>query len=374
MWLAVAIVCAAILVYTYVGYPILVAVLARLFPTRSSRDESWRPTVTVCIPAHDVARYLGPKLDSLLAQDYPHDKLDVIVYSDASTDGSDDVVKAYASRHPNIRLIRAERRAGKPTALNRMRQEARGEILVLTDSRQRLSANAVRALVLALSDERVACASGNLLLEGRAGAGFYWKYENWIRNSEGTLRSMVGITGPLYALRRADLPEIPTDIILDDMWIPMRLRLGGRRLVLVEDAVAWDDAFDDDREFGRKVRTLAGNFQLFARMPQLLWPPSNPSFFETFSHKILRLVCPWAMLVLLAACVIGLLIPAAQSVGPELWTLRVLLGGQLVLVVLALVGARGGPLAKVARTFVVLNVAAVVGLWRWAKGTQKVTW
>src|SRR5688572_9450522 len=99
MWMVVAIVCAVILFYTYVGYPIIVAILARLFPTRTTKDESWRPTVTVCIPAYDVERYLGPKLDSLLAQDYPKDKLDVLVYSDASTDGSDGVVKSYAARH-----------------------------------------------------------------------------------------------------------------------------------------------------------------------------------------------------------------------------------------------------------------------------------
>jgi cellulose synthase/poly-beta-1,6-N-acetylglucosamine synthase-like glycosyltransferase len=377
MGLWVAIVCAAILVYTYVGYPILVALLAKLFPTRGRRDPGWRPTVTVCIPAYNVERYLGAKLDSLLAQDYPQGKLDIVVYSDASTDGSDAVVERYAATHPRVRLLRAEPRAGKPTALNRMREEARGEVLVLTDSRQPLSTNAVSALVLALSDERVACASGNLKLKGQAGAGFYWRYENWIRKSEGDLRSMVGITGPLYALRRADLPEVPADIILDDMWIPMRLRLTGRRLVLAEDAIAWDEAFEDDREFGRKVRTLAGNFQLFSRMPRLLLPFANPSFFETFSHKILRLLCPWAMLGLLLACVVGLAASAAAAVGPaspELWALRLLLGGQILLVILALVGARGGPLAKVARTFLVLNAAAVVGLWRWAKGNQKVTW
>jgi cellulose synthase/poly-beta-1,6-N-acetylglucosamine synthase-like glycosyltransferase len=374
MWLWVALACAAVLFYTYVGYPVLVALLARWFPAKLRRDDSWRPTVTVCIPAYNVEGYLAAKLKSILDQDYPVDRLDVLVYSDASTDGSDQIVRALAEWEPRVRLIRAPERSGKPSALNRMRAEARGEVLVLTDSRQPLSGNAVRGLVAALADQRVACASGNLLVRGAAGAGLYWRYENWIRRSEGNLRSMVGITGPLYAVRRADLPEIPSDIILDDMWIPMRLRLGGRRLVMCEEAIAWDQAFEDEREFGRKVRTLAGNFQLFQRMPRLLSPVCNPSFFETFSHKILRLFCPWFMLTLLSACVVGLVVPAARAVGPELWTLRLLLAGQVLLVALALVGARGGPLARVARTFVVLNAAAIVGLWRWAKGRQKVTW
>src|SRR6185503_16153548 len=148
---------------------------------------------------------------------------------------------------------------------------------------------------------RVACVSGNLVLRGAGGAGAYWRYENWIRDKEARFRGMVGVTGPIYAIRRADMAELPRGIILDDMWVPMRLRLAGRRIVFAREAVALDDAFADAREYGRKVRTLAGNYQLFALLPRLLVPFANPSWFETFSHKLLRLVCPWALLVLLAA-------------------------------------------------------------------------
>ena len=109
---------------------------------------------------------------------------------------------------------------------------------------------------------------------------------------------MVGVTGPIYVIRRSDLDEVPSDTVLDDMWIPMRLRLGGRLLLLCPEATAYDTAFGNAREFSRKARTLAGNFQLLSRMPQLLWPPANPSWFETVSHKVLRLVSPWALLLL----------------------------------------------------------------------------
>ena len=362
----VAAIALALLAYTYFGYPVLVALLSRLWPLRV-RDGAWEPMVTVCIPAHNAAGYAGPKIESLLAQDWPRERLEVLIYSDGSTDGTDEVIERYAARDPRVRLLRGGPRAGKPTALNRMRSEAGGEVLVLTDVRQPLERGAIRALVRRMSDPAVGCVSGNLRLRGQAGAGVYWRYENWIRASEAAFRGMVGATGPLYALRRVDLPaELPSDTILDDVWIPMRLRLQGRRLLFCEEAVAWDEAFADEREFGRKVRTLAGSYQLFARMPRLLLPLANPSWFETMSHKVARLLCPWA----LAAMAIASLVGAATGSRP----LLALLAGQVLFYGLAAAGGRAGRAGALARTFVVLNGAAAVGLARWLSGSQRVTW
>jgi hypothetical protein len=245
----------------------------------------------------------------------------------------------------------------------------------MTDVRQPLAPPALRAMVRLLADERVACVSGNLTLPSTAGAGVYWKYENWIRGSEARFRSMLGVTGPIYVIRARDLVDLPLDVILDDMWIPMRLRLQRRLLLWAEEAVAWDEAFGDDREFGRKVRTLAGNYQLFARMPALLVPFVNPSWLEIASHKLLRLVGPWALAVCLIASAVAARPLAQIAYEPSaLWALRALAIGQLFVYALAALGARAGRQGTVYRTFVVLNVAAVVGLWRWARGKQKVTW
>ena len=370
-WIALA-----LLAYTYVGYPILVALLARLWPLETRSDDAWTPVVTACIPVYNAARYLPAKLDSLLALDWPRDKLEILVYSDGASDGSDGIAEDYARRFPGVvRFLRAESRAGKPTAVNRMRTEARGEVLLMTDVRQPLVPSALRAMVSLLADERVACVSGNLTLPSTAGAGVYWKYENWIRRSEARFRSMLGVTGPVYVIRKSDLPELPLDVILDDMWIPMRLRLQRRRLLWAEDAVAWDDAFDDEREFGRKVRTLAGNYQLFARMPKLLVPVANPSWLEVVSHKLLRLVGPWALVVCLIASAAAAQPFATVAYEPSpVWLMRALALGQILVYALAALGARAGRQGTVYRTFVVLNVAAVVGLWRWVRGKQKVTW
>ena len=364
----------AVLLYTYAGYPILVTLLARLFPLRTADDATFRPQVSVLIPVFNAAQFVRPKLDSLLAQDYPADRLEVLVYSDGATDGSDAIVAEYQQRHPGrVRLVRGEERRGKPTALNRMRDEAKGELLVLTDIRQPLSENAVRVLVERLADPRVGCASGHLILRGATGAGFYWHYENAIRMSEARFRSMVGVTGPLYAMRKSDLPEVPLDTILDDMWIPLRLRLRGKLLTLCPEAIAWDQAFEDDRELGRKVRTLAGNYQIFSRLPRLLFPFANPIWFETFSHKLLRLVCPWVLVALLVTSLAGAFMPRVAASG-ELWSLRVLVACEVAFIAAALIGARAGRITGAARTFVLLNWAAVVGLWRWMRGAQRITW
>ncbi|WP_437939108.1 glycosyltransferase family 2 protein [Sorangium sp. So ce341] len=365
----------AVLVYTYFGYPIVIGILARLWPAQRKEDPSYVPTVTACIPVYNAASYLPAKVESLFALDYPKDKLEVLLYSDGSTDDTVRVAQQLSERDPRVKVIVSEARRGKPIGVNTMLGVATGEVLLMTDVRQPLVPGALRALVRLLADPGAGCVSGNLVLKGSAGSGAYWRYENWIRLQEGRFRSMVGVTGPIYAIRRADMTQLPEGVILDDMWVPMRLRLEGRSILFAEDAIAYDDAFGDEREFGRKVRTLAGNYQLFSLLPALLVPFRNPSWFEIFSHKLLRLVCPWALVALLLTSTAAWV--GAEASGDASWTLyaaRALFGGQAAFYLLAALGGAAGKLGALARTFVVLNAAAVVGLWRFVRGSQKVTW
>jgi len=365
-----------VFVYTYAGYPILVAVLARVAPWKaaSGPDREETPTVTVLLPVYNGAEHLPAKLESLLGQNYPDGRLDILVYSDGSNDESEEIVQSFAEKSGRVRLISSSERSGKPTALNVMGTEAEGQFLVLTDVRQTVSDNAVRDLVARFADPAVGCVSGNLVLEGATGAGFYWRYEKWIRASEARFRSMVGVTGSLYAIRRSDFEQIPADTILDDMWIPLSIRLGGKRITLCQSAVVTDRAFDDGREWGRKTRTLAGNYQLFSRRPKLLAPFLNPSWFETISHKVLRLVSPWTLLVLFFASAWASVCPAGSTSPIGRWLCVALFAAQLVAYGAALLGPRGGRIPGVARTFVVLNAAAVNGLWRFLRGRQRITW
>lgn len=361
--------------YTYVGYPLAIGLLAKLRPQpQATRDEAFEPTVTACISAYNAETYIGAKIESLLAQRYPAEKIEILVYSDGSTDGTDAEVLRLAERAPGrIKLIRGERRLGKPTALNTMASMAQGEVLLMTDARQQLTPGALRALVSELAPDDVGCVSGNLMLEGSAGAGAYWRYEKWLRRQEARFRSMVGVTGAIYVIRKYDLAPLPEGLILDDMWIPMRLRLRDKRILWCDEAVAFDQAFDDEREFGRKVRTLAGNFQLFSLLPDLLDPVTNPSWFETISHKVMRLACPWALATLLVSSA-GIALSSAALSAPAALAAKGLLAGQLVFYGLAAAGGRAGKPGKLARTFVVMNAAALVGALRWARGDQTVTW
>ena len=145
-----------------------------------------------------------------------------------------------------------------------------------------------------------------------------------------------------------------------------------RTVLLAEDAIAYDRAFSDRREFRRKVRTLAGNYQVLALMPQLLDPIANPSWFETVSHKLLRLVCPWALVGLFLASLAAALDPTAPPTSQAVMQALVL--AQLAFYLAALVGPIAGRVAGVARTFVLMHVAAVVGLYRFLTGRQPVTW
>lgn len=359
--------------YTWFGYPVIIYGLARIRQMRVPQRPDWSPSVTACVAVHNGSAYVEAKLRSLLSQDYPPDRVEVLIYADGCTDDTVRLVSAAAARDPRVKLLVGPERLGKPTALNRMRTEAAGEVLVMTDVRQPLSPRSFRALVGTLADQRVGCVSGNLLLKGSTGAGFYWRYENWIRRLEAGFRSMVGVTGPIYAVRRADVPELPADTILDDMWIPMRLRLAGKLLLFAPEAEATDEAFGDEREFSRKARTLAGNYQLFARLPRLLIPFINPSWFEIVSHKVLRLVCPWALLALPMAT-LAALEGGREQTGALTWTLRLFLTSQVFFLVAAVLGQRAGRVGIFARSFVALNAAAIVGLWRFLSGRQRITW
>jgi biofilm PGA synthesis N-glycosyltransferase PgaC len=385
-----------VLFYTYLGYPIAIGLLARrrrpgTHPAEpavgssvaSANDDDTGvgakgpPLVTVLVPVYNGASYLPAKLDSLLHQTYPAARLEVLLYLDGCTDDSGRVAAGIAGSAEwsgRIRIVTEARRLGKPTGLNALARLARGELFLLNDVRQPLSPNAVTALVEAMSDPEVGCATGNLMLAGQHGSdgsGVYWRYEKWIRQQESRFRGVVGMTGSIGMIRRAGLAEpLPEDLILDDVWIPMRLVLAGRRTVFVAEAQAYDAAFANGREFMRKVRTLAGNYQVFSRLPALLSPGANPMWFETLSHKVCRLIAPWMMVVLFLSSALGTRTHGSPAGG----MLLLLLVGQVAFYLAAVAGRRAGRLGGLARTFVVLNAAAVVGLWRYSMRRQQVTW
>jgi biofilm PGA synthesis N-glycosyltransferase PgaC len=268
-------------------------------------------------------------------------------------------------------------RRGKPSVLNDVVPRARGAIVALADARQTFEAGALRRLVAPFGDEQVGAVSGELLLppdgDGSVGQGMglYWRYEKWIRRSEAAVDSTVGATGALYAIRRRLFTRIAEDVILDDVLIPMTIVRRGYRTVFEPGARAWDHRpADPGREFQRKVRTIAGNFQLFARERWLLHPRHNRLWVQTLSHKGLRLLTP----LLLAALLVGSL--AVR----DAWTSRAALASQAAFYAAALAGyafrhaRRPTPLIAVPYVNCLLAAATLVALARLAAGRQAVTW
>jgi cellulose synthase/poly-beta-1,6-N-acetylglucosamine synthase-like glycosyltransferase len=251
---------------------------------------------------------VSAKIDNLLALHFPPDRLEIVVVSDGSTDETDDRVAAYRSR--GVRLIRLPGHRGKAVALNEGVAVARGEIVVFVDARQQVDAMALRRLAANFCDETVGAVGGRLVLSGMdgqdtAGFGAYWSYELWLRRHESRIDSMLGATGALYAIRRALWKPLPSDAILDDVLIPMRIILQGYRVVYEPEAIVFDRLSGQvPDEFSRKVRTLAGNFQLLAFCPSLLLPIRNRVWFQFMSHKVGRLVVPPCLVLVFMSSVV----------------------------------------------------------------------
>lgn len=297
-----------VILYVYLGYPALLACAARS-RSRLVRKGVWTPSVSVVMAVHNEAAVLKSKLENLLALHFPLNRLEILVVSDGSTDASNDIAADYQSR--GVRLIRLPAHRGKAEALNAGVAAARGELIVFVDARQELDPMALRRLAANFCDKTVGAVSGRLELaeSGPATDGFgaYWRYEVWIRRHESRIDSTIGATGAFYAIRRSLWEPLPPDTILDDVLVPMRIVVKGYRTVYEPEAVAVDALSDHvPDEFSRKVRTLAGNFQLMRRYPDWLVPTGNRLWFQYLSHKIGRLVVPpCLLLVLLSSAIIG---------------------------------------------------------------------
>jgi cellulose synthase/poly-beta-1,6-N-acetylglucosamine synthase-like glycosyltransferase len=312
---------------------------------------------------------LPAKLDNLRCLDYPKSRVQIIVVSDGSSDGTTSILREHSGTLESIIL---EKPCSKATALNEASKRAAGEILVFTDVRQMIDANAISELTACFSDSEVGGVSGELMLEGDAdspsnGLGTYWNVEKLVRRLESASGSVIGTTGALYAVRRELFEEIPPATILDDVVIPMNVVRRGNRIIFQASAIARDRLFTDKgKEFSRKVRTMTGNYQLLWLAPWLL-SPANPVLWRYVSHKFLRLLCPWILILMPIA--------SGMSAGP---VYQIAFATQLAFYGVAVFGtmfpfARRIKLVAVTSAFVMLNAAAALALYNCVTG-RNVVW
>ena len=364
---------AFLIAYTYVGYAAWLWLQAMLFPWPVMRMRQELP-ISIVIVVRNEERVLEDKLRNLLTLDYPSERCQIVVVSDGSTDRTEEILREHAG-NPRVQVVMNQLSRGKASGLNDAFDLAHGDLVVFTDARQKIEPGALRLLAESFADPNVGCVSGELMLgdldsgETGRGMGLYWRIEKQVRELEAASGSVVGATGALYAARRDLLTAVPEGTILDDVYIPLQVVKQGKRVVFEPRARAWDSPdLGGGLEFARKVRTLSGNYQLVQLMPWVL-STQNPVLFRFVSHKLLRLVAPFALAAMFIA---------------SLWLkaplYRVALILQLAFYGLGIVAMarllKRGPVARAAdaaATFVLLNTAAVVAFANFVSG-RKAAW
>jgi cellulose synthase/poly-beta-1,6-N-acetylglucosamine synthase-like glycosyltransferase len=367
-----------LLAYVYLGYPLIAWLRGHLMAKPCARAPI-DPFVSVIVVAHDEANRIRRRIENLLGSDYPRDRFEILIGSDGSSDETVAMASAYEGE--NVRVFAFRERRGKSSVLNDLVPSAKGEIVVFADARQRFDPDAIRTLVANFADPKVGAVSGELILHTRAndsptghaseGAGFYWKYEKFIRANESWAGSTVGATGAIYAIRRSLFERIPDDTLLDDVLIPIRILRRGYRVLFEAGARAHDRIVSSpQQEFVRKTRTIAGTFQLLAREAWILNPRRSRVWFEAISHKALRLAIP----------ALHLTVFTANLALTRFWFYEWAMGAQMLFYAAALAGHilagfhKKTMLLTVPYTMTLLGWATIVGLTRFVTRRQRVTW
>ncbi len=366
-----------ILVYTYIGYPAIIALLTRLKPRKVNNQRmSKLPKVSLVIAAHNEEKVIRQKIENSLSIDYPEELISIIIVSDGSLDRTNEIVNEFAS-NPKVRLIQYQPRQGKAHALNLGVARSKSEIIVFSDANIWYEPDSIRMLVRNFSDPPIGCVCGKVLLQKPQGSteplgeGAYMKYERFIHQTESRFHTMIGTDGAMYAIRRELFRPIPEDAIVDDFIIAMSVLEKNYRIFYEPEATGCEEAASSvSQEFKRKVRMIAGGFQAIGILGAVLNPLLHPIvFFQFVSHKLLRWLAPIFML--------GVFITNIFLLSNRFY--QVMLFGQLLFYSIAIIATLQENLRKRALFyfpyyFCSLNLAATVGLKRFLTGNQPVKW
>ena len=362
-------VCLACVLYTFAGYPLLLGLWA-LVRARPVVKGSFHGSFTILLAAHNEERNIGRRVEDLRRQIGDRDG-EILVIADGCTDDTARLAERFMDgRAPSVRVLAWPENRGKAAALSAAAVEARGEILFFADARQTWADDALTQMLGNFADPQVGAVSGDLVLESApgvlAGVGLYWRFEKWLRGRESRVWSQVGVTGAIAAGRRSLFRLIPAGTLLDDVYWPLAIAMDGHRVVHDATARAFDRLPEkSSAEFRRKVRTLAGNYQLAALLPASLAPWRNPVWLAWVSHKLARLAAPWAL--------IGLLTSALVLGEPLMHAFAAVQVAGYVAGLFGLMTNRSR-LLSAAGSFLVLNAAAWCAFWVWLLGRTGSAW
>jgi cellulose synthase/poly-beta-1,6-N-acetylglucosamine synthase-like glycosyltransferase len=364
-----------LLFWTYFGYPLFMLLLSKLRSNPVRKQVGFLPSVSLLIPAYNEADVIHNKLTNSLKIDYPD--LEILVVNDGSDDGTRDIVQSFADK--GVTLIDQPKRSGKMTAVNTGFANASHDIVVLSDASPDYAADALRLLVPAFADPTVGVVVGTLAVWDKENAvaksaGLYWKYEAALRRWESKTGSTVAVHGNMFAIRRSIFKPLSVGTVNDEFSIAMETLKQGYRVVYEPSAISYDAASDTMKdEFKRRARINAGRWQALFGAGYLAAAPTWDLRFRLFSHKLLRPLTPILMLTVLISSVLLVLVTNA----PIYW---LAVAFQVVFYGLAFAGwiaEKQGIKIKVLNVpyfFVSSNFAALIGLWRWVRGSQFVMW
>ena len=369
-------ICLFAILYTYFGYYIILMLLAGLKAKNRKLDEEHIPFVSIVVSAHNEDKVLPGKIENFKNLDYPKNRIEFLIGSDSSTDGTNDILNN--ARNSFIRFYPFQVRRGKAAVLNDLLNQVKGDIVVFSDANTIYKPDAIKRLVRHFVEPAVGGVCGRLHLEsqheniGGKGEKLYWDYENHIKKIESCIRTVFGANGAIYAIRKQLYKPLPTDIvIMDDFLIAMRIVEMGYDVVFEEQAVGYEAAaLSEKGEFVRKVRIGAANFNSLQYIKPLLNPKRGFVSFGLWSHKIFRWFAPFLMIMLILSN-----LALAES---SFYTILLIIQG--LFYVIALIGwiislsSRKVILFSYFYYFFLMNLGLLIGFFKFVLGTQKPAW
>jgi len=369
-------ICTAAVVYVYLGYPFFLGVLSRLAPRHHRVDETLRPPVSLLISAYNESAVIRQKIENSLQLNYPRQLFEIIIVSDCSNDGTDDIAAAYSLQ--GVRLIRQSTRLGKAMGLNLAVPQAHGEIIVFSDANAMYQPDVIEKFVRHFADQKIGYVVGNARYfesasdsQSSQSEGLYWKLETWLKRKESEFESVVGGDGAIYAIRRELYsPLLPTDI--NDFLNPLQIVIRGYRGLFDPEVVCYEATADTfAQEFRRKVRIVSRALNAVWRAKGTLNPFRNARhWWLLVSHKILRWFAPFFLL--------GFFFTSLFLVGVPFF--RWVLLAQALCYLLAIAGwfLQDNPaspkLLSTAFYFCVVNLASLLGCIKCLRGDLSGTW
>ncbi|MCD4710532.1 MAG: glycosyltransferase [Bacteroidales bacterium] len=373
-------ICLFLVFYSYLLFPSILRLLAgnkNINANSFSVEEV--PMVSVLIAAYNEEKFIGDKIDSVLKCDYPLEKLEILVGSDASTDNTNTILQQITEANRSLHLFLFEEREGKPGTINRLVKEARGEIMVITDANVMLESNTLFELVRYFKEEHIGLVDSMLINTGIKRGGisrqekFYTSREVSIKHHESVLwRSMMGPFGGCYAIRKYLYRPVPDHFLVDDFFINMAVLEQGAECISNIHAKVYEEVSNNPREeFRRKKRISAGNYQNLSRFRSMLFKGRKGVGFCFFSHKVIRWIVPFLVMITLASStILGIKSPCYLLLA--LLQLLVLIT-PVIDYILRKIRIQSIPLRYISH-FVLMNLALLAGFFRYLGGIKNNVW